>query len=542
MRQTRRARRLGLILAGAARGLVPCRRRRPRPAPRIDMKVLLLGTSTTEPDFQSWQAALQREGVPFDTIVALAATRRSRPRRCRATLADGTPEAQVRRDHRVGGRPAGLHDGTCVSDLSAAEWTAIEQYEQSSTSVRSRATSIPGAAYGLNAPTVSGRARRRSGRADGRRSEGVPVSEGAAGRDGHRHLRLSRRRRSARRTSTRSSAARAARRWWASTRTPTASRRWSRRSTRTSTSCRPSSCATARSHWATRGVYFGDQRNYLRDEHRRQLPRRRQLGHARPHHDRLQPGRRAARGALRRRLRGELVGAEQLPDRQAVQRRRQRPSHGAPRRGRRRQEPSTGHAAPGPIRCWPSSRRPIRRRASRTRTRSAGSTTPGITRTSTRAARPRTTSRPRSSRTPPGPRSHGRRSERRLGLTSSTIRPSRSAAENPGGARHRRAFGAGEPAARAIPGQVDPPSFDSADSDDDRRTLPAVVSRGQRPFTPRSPIRFSRHRRRVVGLDDRADDGDRAGGSVTLTWEAVCHAADYKIYREIADAATHGRC
>jgi hypothetical protein len=25
-------------------------------------------------------------------------------------------------------------------------------------------------------------------------------------------------------------------------------------------------------NWVTRGVYFGDQRNYLRDEHRRQLP------------------------------------------------------------------------------------------------------------------------------------------------------------------------------------------------------------------------------------------------------------------------------
>jgi ABC-type sugar transport system substrate-binding protein len=38
-------------------------------AQRIDMKVLLLGTSTTEPNFVSWQAALQREGVPFETIV-----------------------------------------------------------------------------------------------------------------------------------------------------------------------------------------------------------------------------------------------------------------------------------------------------------------------------------------------------------------------------------------------------------------------------------------------------------------------------------------
>ena len=47
------------------------------------------------------------------------------------------------------------------------------------------------------------------------------------------------------RASKRSSPAPAARRWWASTPTKTASRKWSRASTRTSTSCRPSCCATA---------------------------------------------------------------------------------------------------------------------------------------------------------------------------------------------------------------------------------------------------------------------------------------------------------
>src|SRR5450755_607247 len=44
------------------------------PLPRIDMKVLLVGTSTDEPDFMAWEAALQREGVKFDTIVGASHT------------------------------------------------------------------------------------------------------------------------------------------------------------------------------------------------------------------------------------------------------------------------------------------------------------------------------------------------------------------------------------------------------------------------------------------------------------------------------------
>src|ERR1700722_16902011 len=44
------------------------------PLPRIGLKVLLIGTSATEPDFVAWQTALQREGVPFDTVVGATHT------------------------------------------------------------------------------------------------------------------------------------------------------------------------------------------------------------------------------------------------------------------------------------------------------------------------------------------------------------------------------------------------------------------------------------------------------------------------------------
>src|SRR5450631_2009469 len=63
-------------------------------AQRIDMKVLLLGTSTTEPDFVSWQSALQREGVPFDTIITSAGHAPITAATLSGTLANGTAEGK----------------------------------------------------------------------------------------------------------------------------------------------------------------------------------------------------------------------------------------------------------------------------------------------------------------------------------------------------------------------------------------------------------------------------------------------------------------
>src|SRR5450631_1170341 len=63
-------------------------------AQRIDMKVLVLGTSTTEPDLVSWQAALRREGVPFETIVTSPGHAPITAATLSDTLANGTPEAK----------------------------------------------------------------------------------------------------------------------------------------------------------------------------------------------------------------------------------------------------------------------------------------------------------------------------------------------------------------------------------------------------------------------------------------------------------------
>src|SRR5271165_6867995 len=124
-------------------------------AQRIDMKVLVLGTSTTEPDLVSWQAALQREGVPFETIVTSPGHAPITASTLSDTLANGTAEAKYQAIIvSVGDLPECAT--TCASTLSAAEWTAIEEYEHTFNVRQLTGDIFPGSGYGLNSPTTSG--------------------------------------------------------------------------------------------------------------------------------------------------------------------------------------------------------------------------------------------------------------------------------------------------------------------------------------------------------------------------------------------------
>jgi len=124
-------------------------------AQRIDMKVLLLGTSATEPDFVSWQSALQREGVPFETIITSAGHTPITAATLSDTLANGTPEGKYQGVIvSVGNLP--VCTATCVSTLSQTEWAALEEYEQTFNVRQITGDVFPGANLGLNSPTVSG--------------------------------------------------------------------------------------------------------------------------------------------------------------------------------------------------------------------------------------------------------------------------------------------------------------------------------------------------------------------------------------------------
>jgi len=124
-------------------------------AQRIDMKVLVLGTSATEPDFVAWQTALRREGVPFEAIATTPGHAPITAATLSDTMANGTQEAKYQAIIvSVGDLPECA--ATCVSQLSPSEWAALEEYEQTFNVRQLTGDIFPSATYGLNAPTVSG--------------------------------------------------------------------------------------------------------------------------------------------------------------------------------------------------------------------------------------------------------------------------------------------------------------------------------------------------------------------------------------------------
>ena len=125
-------------------------------APRIDLKVLLLGTATTEANFQSWQAALQREGIPFDTMIASPGHTPLTAATLSTTLGDGTQEAKYQAVIVSVGGMSDCSSGTCVSDLSQSEWNALDEYEQTFGIRQITGDIFPGSNYGMNSATTGG--------------------------------------------------------------------------------------------------------------------------------------------------------------------------------------------------------------------------------------------------------------------------------------------------------------------------------------------------------------------------------------------------
>jgi hypothetical protein len=124
------------------------------PGQRIDMKVLLMSADGTDSDFGAWKAELAREGVPYDTFVAYngqtkAATLTD------ATLADYTNHhakydavIQTNGDlvHAVG-------SGASISYLSAftdAEWATLAKFERTFGIRQLSDDTAPSPAHGLN--------------------------------------------------------------------------------------------------------------------------------------------------------------------------------------------------------------------------------------------------------------------------------------------------------------------------------------------------------------------------------------------------------
>src|SRR4051794_8441023 len=101
------------------------------PGQRVDLRVLLISADGSEPGFGAWKAALDREGVPYDTLVATQAAPLSD-----AQLADyGADHARYQGVILAGGDlgAAVTNPDATTSFLSAfsdAEWATLAKFER----------------------------------------------------------------------------------------------------------------------------------------------------------------------------------------------------------------------------------------------------------------------------------------------------------------------------------------------------------------------------------------------------------------------------
>ncbi len=118
---------------------------------QVDLRVLLLSANGTEPSYRAWSAALQREGVPFDAIVANTAAAITS-----STLQSSSTHARYEAIVLATGGLISCDANGCASALSADEWTAIANYEIAFGIRQVDAYTYPTPEFGLNYPTYSG--------------------------------------------------------------------------------------------------------------------------------------------------------------------------------------------------------------------------------------------------------------------------------------------------------------------------------------------------------------------------------------------------
>ena len=126
------------------------------PNQRTDLKVLLLSANGAEPTTGAWEAALKREGVPYEKKIATADEPYTADTFAN-TLADGTPHAKYQAVIIAsGGLVYADEAGNWGSALSSEEWAALADFESRYGIRQITAFTWPSAEYGLNSPTVSG--------------------------------------------------------------------------------------------------------------------------------------------------------------------------------------------------------------------------------------------------------------------------------------------------------------------------------------------------------------------------------------------------
>src|ERR1700761_279713 len=110
------------------------------PSQQIGMKILLITDTTSEVSFQDWQNTLEREGVPFDTVVT-----------------SSNPALPALSTTGAGGAQVANYEGVVVATsglegLSPAQWTTLQTYEHQFSVRQVTAYVYPSQDYGLTTP------------------------------------------------------------------------------------------------------------------------------------------------------------------------------------------------------------------------------------------------------------------------------------------------------------------------------------------------------------------------------------------------------
>jgi hypothetical protein len=125
-------------------------------AQRIDMRVLLLGVSGNEPSFLAWEAQLRREGVPYDEILATPRHTPITESTLSTSLEERTQEAKYQAVVVAVGNLPYCEERGCFSALAAEEWAALQRFEATFHVRQISAYVYPEPGFGLNWPTFGG--------------------------------------------------------------------------------------------------------------------------------------------------------------------------------------------------------------------------------------------------------------------------------------------------------------------------------------------------------------------------------------------------
>lgn len=118
---------------------------------RVDLRVLVLSADGTEPALGAWTAALSREGVPHDVLVATEAAPITA-----ATLQASETHARYQAVILASGGLYQCSAAGCFSALDLDEWAALDAYQARFSIRRVVAYAYPTPEYGLNYPFASG--------------------------------------------------------------------------------------------------------------------------------------------------------------------------------------------------------------------------------------------------------------------------------------------------------------------------------------------------------------------------------------------------